>query len=123
MIQDNGIEWNANQRQFVRLAVTLTAPRVFADWASFKLTIREDPLWNERSARQLDTADPHTESWTVVASIDGAAESASVLLFEVTLPANAGENRYAFDVWGVGGVAGDSQLYPSTWLTLEPSTR
>lgn len=129
MIQDYEIEWPASQRQFVRVNVTLPVGRTFADWDSFVLTIREDPKWNNRSARDKETADPHGESWTVAKQVTGTAETAAVLLFDVdALPAAPGEQRYAFDVRGIGGVAGGSatgetELFPTTWLTIGPKAK
>ncbi len=132
MIIDANKKWPANQRTWLHLTVTLPAGRTFADWDSFVLTIREDPLWREgrgRNAREKETADPHTEGWTVTDAITGSVSTSTVLLFDIdATPTHAGENRYVFDVRGVGGIAGgtstgETELYPTTWLTITPATK
>lgn len=116
------LEYPAGQRQTFTIDVKLPTGRTLADFSAFTLTVREDPLY-PRAATLLDAADPAGQAWATVSvsptiAID-TTDPADTLNVSFTVPTNAGERRYAFDVWGqltVGG--GYIELYPCTWLSV-----
>ncbi len=130
MILDTDLgRWAALEHKIVRVIVTLPTGRTLADWDSFVLTLREDPLYLHRSKQQLETADPHGEAWVIKSQVTGEIDEdvANMLVFDIaSLPAFPGTNRYAMDVRGVGGVAApdsETSLYPSTWVDLQPAVK
>lgn len=117
------VELRAGQATVLVLdPVTLPEGRTLADWASFVVTLREDPLWPRRPFQAADDLDPPNDGWASAATGAGEVEG-DTLELSFTAPALAGERRYALDVWGVGGTAGDVQLRQATWCNVYPSVR
>lgn len=118
------LSWPAGQDQTVKVTPTLPSGRALADWSSFVLTVREDPLYPRAgaAAAAAAAADPHADGWAVEVTAAGSA-AAGVVTFTLTVPDAAGFRRYALDVWAVGGTPGDVQLVAATWLTVTPSVR
>ncbi len=116
------LEWPAGQRQVVSVPVTLSSGNVLTDFATFTLTVREDPGFPRTGASLNDNLDPHGDGWASAASASGTA-SGSTLTFVVTVPSSPGRKRYSLDVWAIGGTAGPVQLVNSTWLTVLPAVR
>lgn len=107
--------------------ITLASGRTLADWSSFVLTARADPRWprkgSDASAASTAVLDPAGDGWPEAASVAGAVVG-STLEFDVAAYTFApGAKRYAFDVYGIGGTAGDSPLVTATWLTVLPDVR
>lgn len=106
--------------------ITLPSGRALTDWDNFLLTWREDPLWPRVGYREAASLDPTGNNWTSVLSLTLAAGSAivgSTLEFPLTASQTtlaAGEFRYAFDVRGLGGTAGEVPLIDARWITLLP---
>jgi len=127
LIRDCGVCWPANQLQSLPVSLRLSAGRTLADWDSFILTIKEDPGWPREGATLQVPLDPSLGSVLVQATgVDtGTMDQCGnpIVAFTFTAPANPGRKRYAFDVRGIGGTAGEVSFVDSTWLTVTPSVR
>lgn len=119
-IQSLCLSWPASQVQLVRVPITLADGHTIASWASFVLTIREDPDYPRSGADLYDPLNP-VGSWDAVVESAGTAYGSDEVRFSVTVPADPGIQRYALDVWGIGGTAGDACFIPATWLTVTPN--
>lgn len=128
-IRDCQLSWPAGQKQTVTLTEDivkshLPTGRTLADYSSFVLTIREDPNWPRSGANLTVPLDPAVAGGTPEVTATGTADvSAFTIVFSLNAPANPGYQRYAMDVQGLGGVAGPTQFYEATWLTVTPSVR
>lgn len=118
------LDWPSGQAQTVQVTPTLRAGRTLADWASFVLTIRSDPLWPRTGIALAERAfaDPDADGWPLALTVTGTV-SGSVVNFVFAVPTPAGYQRYAIDVWAVGGADGDVQFVPPTLLTVGGSVR
>lgn len=125
LIQDCGYELSANQRQILTIpcADALAGSGLtLAAFTTFTLTVREDPGW-PRSGMTLNLPlDPANAGGTPLLTVTGTPDGTNVK-FTATWPTNPGRKRYAMDMWGSGGTAGDVQLLRATWLTLLPSVK
>ena len=120
---DNEIFLPAGQTTDLRVTVNLTSGNTLASWDSFELTLKVDPFLPRRSRGAMESADPIAEGWEVTATVAGSIISSTVLSFVFIAPTVPGPRRYAFDVWGVGGTAGDIPLVTATWVNITPSVR
>lgn len=114
------LRWAAGARRTVRLSpLTLPAGRTLSDFSGYTLTIRADPLFprDGSALAAAAAADPRGDGWAVAATVAGAVV-AGVVQFEATAPADAGERRYALDVWAALAAGGETELVPATWLTV-----
>lgn len=121
-IRAAGDDWTQGAFTLVVSPITLSSGRTLADWASFTLTVRADPRWPrtgaDAAAKAIANLDPDADGWAVAATITGTVVG-STLEFDV--PADtvaAGVNRYSYDVYGVGGTAGNSPLVVATWVNV-----
>lgn len=123
-IQDLCLAWPANQRTLLRVACTPAAGRTLADWATFTLTIRQDPAWPRAGSGLFVPLDPSQGAEPVV-QVNGTPDAAPgvTVLFDFTVPADPGFRRYALDVRGTGGTAGEVAFLPATWLSVFPSVK
>lgn len=121
-IQDLCLSWPSQQLQRITVELTLGTGRTISDWASFAFTIREDPDY-ERTGSDTVPVDPTNSSvpWTVISQTAGTVLTSTSVVFSVTVPTDPGYRRYAFDVRGYGGAAGETAFIPATWLTVTPS--
>lgn len=115
--------WPAGQRQIVKVNCTLAPGRTLGDWSAFTLTIREDPEWPREAGTLSVPLDPSNAGGTPEVTATGTATGSTEVSFTVTVPDDPGRRRYAFDVWGTGGVAGAVSLFDATWLSVKPSVR
>jgi hypothetical protein len=116
--------------------VELGEGQSLADWDSFKLTVREDPDWRRGWWQAADDLDPYYDSWALVyedtldaadAVVEETVGLATVRFLEFPIAAGdidlpGGVDRYAYDVRAYGGVAGESVIRATTWLTITPRT-
>lgn len=117
------VELRASQATTLVLdPIELPSGRDLGDWASFVVTVREDPLWPRRPFQANDDLDPVNDSWSSAATGSGTVVG-DTLELAFTAPSGAGDKRYALDVWGIGGSAGDCQLRQATWVTVLPRVR
>lgn len=121
-IQDLCLQWPSQQLQRISVVLTFGTGRTIADWATFVMTIREDPDY-ERTGADTGPVDPTNSSapWELISQTTGTATGSDTVVFSVTVPTNPGYRRYAFDVRGYGGSAGETAFIPATWLTVTPS--
>jgi hypothetical protein len=117
------VEWPAGQVTNVIVTVDLPSGHVLTNWASFLLTLREDPKYPRVGDVDCQNADPTAEGWASTLTASGSVASSTTLSFSLTTPAGAGWRRYAMDVWGIGGAAGNVCLFPTTWVSISPRTR
>jgi len=120
LIQDHGYEFPQGSFTLVVSPISLTSGRTLADWASFVLTVRQDPGWPRAGALLarpiVDNLDPVAGAWSVAATLTGTGVG-TTLEFDFTAGLlSAGLYRYSFDVEGVGGTAGNSPLVVATWI-------
>lgn len=119
LVRDLGLLWYRDQVSRLDLVVTLPTGRTLDDWASFLLTIREDPEWPNRGVTSSRKVDPLEDGWESILTASGSQVGVTnVVRFSFTVPANAGINRYTVDMWGIGGAAGNVPLFPATWLSV-----
>lgn len=121
-IQDLCLEWPANQLQRITVVVTLGTGRTISDWTNFVFTIREDPDY-PRTGADTEPVNPINDvsAWELTSSTAGTVASSTSVVFSVTVPSDPGYRRYAFDVRGYGGTAGQTAFIPATWLSVIPS--
>lgn len=122
-VQDLCLEWPAKQRMIPTVRCTPAPGRTLADWDSFVLTIREDPLYPRSGGNLSLPLDPYGDGWAIAAQVTGVNEDGVNVAFAVTVPAGPGKRRYVLDVRGVGGVAGEVAFIPATWLNVGPAVR
>jgi hypothetical protein len=121
-IQDLCLEWPAKQRQILTAACHPSDGRTLADWDSFVLSIREDPGWPRSGGSIAVFLDP-TQGEDPVVQVTGTPMDGVNVEFVFTVPTNPGKRRYALDVRGIGGVAGEVAFIHATWLSVIPSVR
>lgn len=115
-----------NKQVYVLDPITLTAGRTLDDWDEFVLTVREVPDWPRKWHQSADNADPYYDSWAEVVALTFAAGDVIVgdtlelpiAAAEIDLP--GGVERYAHDVRGLGGTAGEVTLRDPMFLTILP---
>lgn len=119
-ILDSSYSWPANQKQQITLSpITLPIGRTLADFATFILTIRTDPLF-PRSGTDLNAViSPEADGWTVATTASGSVVGATVV-FDFNVPTLPGQRRYVFDARAEGGTGGPVALIPATWLSVSP---
>ncbi len=123
-IRDLCLAWAAGEKRVEKVECVGLAPgTTLADYSSFVLTIREDPEWPRSGCRLTVPLDPAEAGGTPAVQATGTPGDGLEVTFILTAPASPGYNRYAFDVWGIGGAAGPTQIYQTTWLTILPSVR
>jgi hypothetical protein len=119
------ISWPADQVTRLTLTVTLPAGRALTDWASFLLTIREDPEYPRAGTTKATatSADPVGDEWASSLTASGTVATATTITFDFAVPSSPGYRRYRLDIWALDGTADDVPLFPSTWLTVTARTR
>ena len=125
LVKEPALSWAIGQNMTVFVTpLTLPVGRALTDFASFTLTIRQDPLWPRTGANQAtrNTADPIGENWLAVVTSTGSLTippggTSQVPTFNFAMPNVAGLERYAVDVWGALNAGGLIQLVVATWLT------
>jgi len=126
LIQDCGYTLSAGQRQLFKVdcaTVLAGSGLTLADFATFTLTVREDPGYPRSGATLFLQLDPANAGGTPLIQVTGTPDASpgTLVTFVVTAPANPGRHRYAFDVVGTGGDAGPVQLQRATWLDVIPT--
>lgn len=126
-IRDCQLSWPSGQLQTVTLTEDivkshLPTGRTLADYSSFVLTIREDPDWPRSGANLTVPLDPAIAGGTPIGTATGTADvSAFTVVFSINAPTNPGYQRYVIEARGLGGVAGPTAFYETTWLTVTPA--
>jgi hypothetical protein len=105
--------------ELAAFSVPVTPTGSVALFASFALYVWEDPEYEREGAAAGDPIDPIAGGWPLAATLTGTPATDTVT-FAGTLPSAAGERRYVFSAWGLGGTAGPACLIYPTWLTLVP---
>lgn len=123
LVREPALVWTVGQSMSVYVTpLTLPVGRQLSDFASYTLTVRQDPLWSRQSPALRASADPIGEGWPVAVTAAGALAvppggTSPVPAFNFVMPALAGTERYAVDVFGALNSGGLIQLVPATWLT------
>ena len=96
----------------------------FTDFVAYTLYLRQDPNYPRQTAAnvtQANVADPVAEGWFLALQLSGTAANPVI---NFTIPSSAplvsGPNRYSVSVWGSGGDAGLVNVFPETWVNVNP---
>lgn len=115
------LEWGAGEKRTVTLSpVTLPTGRTLSDFATFTLTVWEDPQYPRTGSYVVAASAPIEDSWTESVTASGSV-SGSTVVFNLTAPSSSGIKRYAVGIIGTLSAGGNIHLLPVTWLDVLPA--